>query len=118
MSAPDPKATKQPVAGDGARRRRRRGRRRFLAWMGAGAAGLVVLARRVRFGGDRAVEIRVAVTENCVGCTACAVVCPTDAIQISPGGIHVVQPDCVSCGYCQAGCTVDGIRVVGEAPYV
>jgi ferredoxin len=102
------------------RARKRRGlssRRKLLAWFASLVAGGALLRRGVQGGiGTPQPAIRVEVTQRCVGCTACAIVCPTDAIRITPGGIRVVQEDCISCGYCQAGCTVDGIRVLAEAP--
>ncbi|MAE69469.1 MAG: ferredoxin [Gemmatimonadetes bacterium] len=52
------------------------------------------------------------VTKSCIGCTGCAAVCPTAAIEAIPDGIAVIDELCVSCGYCQAGCAVDGIRVL------
>lgn len=57
---------------------------------------------------------KIQVTDNCVGCTGCIVICPTSAIRVVGGGIAVSEDDCVSCGYCQAGCAVDGIRVLQE----
>jgi ferredoxin len=116
MSADD----RSPMAPAPKRPRKRRGlssRRRLFAWVASLVAGGALLRRSVLRGVEQAgTTIRVEVNQRCVGCTACAIVCPTDAIQITPGGIRVVQEDCISCGYCQAGCTVDGIRVVSEAP--
>jgi ferredoxin len=57
---------------------------------------------------------KVLITETCVGCTHCAVICPTRAIKIVPSGINVISRLCVNCGYCQMACTVDGIRVIQE----
>jgi len=116
MSVDDP-TPKAPAAKRPRKRRGLTSRRKLFAWLASLIAGGALLRRSVQ----RVVEpaearIRVEVNQRCVGCTACAIVCPTDAIQITPGGIRVVQEDCISCGYCQAGCTVDGIRVVSEAP--
>jgi len=57
---------------------------------------------------------KIAVNQNCVGCTGCVAVCPTDAISVIHDTIEASDEKCVSCGYCQIACPVDGIRVLQE----
>lgn len=52
--------------------------------------------------------------EDCIGCTACAEVCPVKAIEVSDGKnkrfLTVHWDICVYCGQCQANClTTKGI---------
>jgi ferredoxin len=102
------------------KRRRGAGRRtalRVLAAVGLGG-GLARLGLRAAQSSPGNAQprppagVKVVVTERCVGCTGCVVVCPTAAIDYLGGAIRVDQELCVSCGYCQIGCSVDGIRVV------
>jgi NADH-quinone oxidoreductase subunit F len=49
---------------------------------------------------------------KCVGCTACARVCPSSCIAGSVKKPHVIdQSKCVKCGSCVAKCKFDAIRV-------
>ncbi|MFW5840985.1 MAG: NADH-ubiquinone oxidoreductase-F iron-sulfur binding region domain-containing protein, partial [Planctomycetota bacterium] len=48
--------------------------------------------------------------EACVGCTACARKCPTDAIMGSVKSPHYIIPDkCIRCGACQQACKFDAV---------
>ncbi len=50
---------------------------------------------------------------NCVGCTACARVCPVDAISGSPQEVHEIDPEiCTRCGSCLEVCRFDAISKV------
>ncbi len=98
---------------EGRRRSKKRARRSFLrtiagAGLGAIAWRAAIDRKKSGFRDARRVEV----TESCIGCTGCAAVCPTAAIEAVPFGIAVIDELCVSCGYCQAGCAVDGIRVL------
>ncbi len=57
---------------------------------------------------------RVVIDENkCVGCTACARVCPVDAISGSPREVHEIDPEiCTRCGSCLDVCRFDAISKV------
>ncbi|MCL2775270.1 MAG: NADH-quinone oxidoreductase subunit NuoF [Oscillospiraceae bacterium] len=48
--------------------------------------------------------------DKCVGCTACAKVCPTGAISGEVKKTHVIdQTKCIKCGACQQKCRFDAI---------
>jgi len=49
--------------------------------------------------------------EDCIGCTACVNVCPTDAISGERKEAHIIDDElCISCGACQIKCPVDAIN--------
>nr|WP_300980134.1 4Fe-4S binding protein [Mesotoga sp.] len=51
--------------------------------------------------------------EKCVGCTACARVCPVDAISGSVRKPHEIDPEiCTRCGSCLAVCRFGAISKV------
>ncbi|HKL42727.1 MAG TPA: NADH-quinone oxidoreductase subunit NuoF [Clostridia bacterium] len=48
--------------------------------------------------------------EDCIGCTACSSVCPTDAINGERKEVHTINKQlCISCGACVTKCPVDAI---------
>lgn len=57
---------------------------------------------------------KILVTDTCIGCTGCAVVCPTSAILVVPGGIEASSEKCIGCGYCETACATGGIRVLRQ----
>ncbi|MCV3728680.1 MULTISPECIES: 4Fe-4S binding protein [Ureaplasma] len=42
--------------------------------------------------------------ENCIGCQACATVCPVDAIELDQDNIAWANEKCISCGACANVC--------------
>ncbi len=59
------------------------------------------------------------VTDDCIGCTKCAQICPADAIPLTPYEKHVIDDgECIRCDACRRTCpssaiviTSGGIRV-------
>lgn len=51
--------------------------------------------------------------KNCIGCTRCIRVCPTDAICGTNKLMHtVISDECTGCGLCQDACPVDCIELI------
>ena len=50
------------------------------------------------------------IVETCIGCTACAAICPTEAIFGERKGMHVIVPErCIDCGACGSVCPAEAI---------
>ena len=51
--------------------------------------------------------------DKCTGCTACKIVCPTNAIEGELNKIHIIHQDpCIRCGSCMDVCRFDAIYKV------
>ncbi|HWP00360.1 MAG TPA: RnfABCDGE type electron transport complex subunit B [Methylococcus sp.] len=58
---------------------------------------------------DRVAWVR---EENCIGCTRCFKVCPTDAIVGAPKQIHTVLAEaCIACGKCLEACPTECLQL-------
>ncbi len=54
--------------------------------------------------------MRYKILENCVGCTACARVCPTGCITGKVKEMHTINQDnCIKCGACMEKCRFSAI---------
>jgi len=55
----------------------------------------------------------VIIEDDCVGCTACARVCPTGAITGKKKEVHLISQDlCIKCGACMDKCHFDSIELI------
>ena len=48
---------------------------------------------------------------NCIGCSRCMKICPTEAIRINNGKALIMEDRCIDCGKCHAACPVDAIYI-------
>lgn len=54
--------------------------------------------------------VKYVVTDECIGCTRCAKVCPVEAIEYKPYERHSIDTDkCTMCGLCIAECEFNAI---------
>jgi ferredoxin len=50
------------------------------------------------------------ITDKCVGCSACEIVCPVDAISGVKKELYFIDPKvCIDCGACGRACPYDAI---------
>ena len=48
---------------------------------------------------------------NCIGCSRCMKICPTEAIRIRGGKAFIMEDRCIDCGKCHEACPVDAIYI-------
>lgn len=48
---------------------------------------------------------------NCIGCSRCMKICPTEAIRITGGKASIQEERCIDCGKCHKACPVDAIYI-------
>ena len=54
--------------------------------------------------------VKLQITDDCVGCTKCARVCPSDALEYTPYEKHVINTEkCTQCGLCIGECDYKAI---------
>jgi NADH:ubiquinone oxidoreductase subunit F (NADH-binding)/(2Fe-2S) ferredoxin len=71
-----------------------------------------VIAKKCPAGKCRDLMEYFIVAENCVGCTACARVCPVNAITGERKEPHLINPSiCIKCGACMEKCKFDAIII-------
>lgn len=49
--------------------------------------------------------------DQCIGCSRCMKVCPTEAIRIRDGKAHIQEHRCIDCGKCHENCPTKAIYV-------
>jgi iron only hydrogenase large subunit-like protein len=54
--------------------------------------------------------------EKCVACVACCKACPTQAIRVRDGQVHVKQELCIECGECIRVCPYDAVSARTSSP--
>lgn len=52
----------------------------------------------------------------CIGCGACASICPVNAIKLVNGKAQINKEKCIRCGACQQFCPVSAIDINKEEP--
>ena len=49
--------------------------------------------------------------ERCIGCGACASICPVNAIKLVNGHAKIDAKKCIKCGSCAQFCPVSAIKI-------
>jgi len=59
----------------------------------------------------KGIEIADIIADRCIGCQICVAECPVGAIEMSPEGAAVIDPEvCIGCGKCSEVCPVEAVR--------
>ncbi|MGQ9492234.1 MAG: glycyl-radical enzyme activating protein [Anaerolineae bacterium] len=51
---------------------------------------------------------------RCIGARECLKVCPVDALQLRPSGMHINREHCTVCGACAEACPAGALEVIGR----
>lgn len=65
------------------------------------------------FGGGQESDRGYEIGDRCVGCRACAAVCPQGCIDFSVIPAKIKQRNCLHCGNCMAACPHNAVRLRG-----
>jgi electron transfer flavoprotein alpha subunit len=59
----------------------------------------------------KGIEVAEIIQDRCIGCQICVGECPVGAIELTPDGVAVIDPEvCVGCGKCEEVCPVEAVR--------
>ncbi|MGA2734594.1 MAG: electron transfer flavoprotein subunit alpha [Syntrophobacteraceae bacterium] len=59
----------------------------------------------------RGIEVAEVISDKCIACQICIGECPVGAIELSPDGVALIDPEvCVGCGKCFESCPVNAIK--------
>lgn len=50
--------------------------------------------------------------DKCVGCGACELACPTQAINIDEGYATIAEGACIGCGACVGDCPTNALELI------
>jgi len=60
---------------------------------------------------SRGIEVAEIVSDKCIACQICIGECPVGAIELSPDGVALIDPEvCVGCGKCFESCPVNAVK--------
>jgi diguanylate cyclase (GGDEF)-like protein len=54
------------------------------------------------------------IPEKCVGCLACARVCPAEAVSVDGATVTIIDQSCIHCGLCIPACPHEAIEASGD----
>ncbi len=60
---------------------------------------------------SKGIEVAEILQDKCIACQICIGECPVGAIDLSPEGLALVDPElCIGCGKCQESCPVEAVK--------
>ena len=69
-----------------------------------------ILEKKCPAGACKALAKYSIIEEKCIGCTACARVCPVNCISGAPKQKHIIDQDkCIACGACFTACKFQAV---------